>query len=256
MVFVRRNIEIYVQGMSNLIQHTTELAMHIAKEYIRPSGLVIDATCGNGHDTLTLAKVIWPIDPGASLSGTDSNLQKAGRLTDGGAVLQKAGAARLLAFDVQKAAIESTRTALIEAGFGAQMDSGQIVLIQDDHANMAEHINVLCGWSADDHANTADPTTGACLVVFNLGYLPGGGKQITTESASTLRAVEAALDLLSKDGLICITMYSGHEAGAKEKQALLAFAEELDSRIFHAAYINMINQANDPPEILLISRKC
>ena len=233
MVFVRRNIEIYVQGMSNLIQHTTELAMSIAKEYIRPGGLVIDATCGNGHDTLALANALWP---------------------ESTAVCDKG--AQLLAFDVQKAAIESTRTALIEAGFGAQMDSGQIVLIQDDHANMAEHINVLCGWSADDHANTADPTTGACLVVFNLGYLPGGSKQITTESASTLRAVEAALDLLSKDGLICITMYSGHEAGAKEKQALLAFAEELDSHIFHAAYINMVNQANDPPEILLISRKC
>lgn len=237
MVFVRRNIEIYVQGMSNLIQHTTEFAMSIAKEYIRPGGLVIDATCGNGHDTLALANALWP---------------------ESTAVCDKG--AQLLAFDVQKAAIESTRTALIEAGFGAQMDSGQIVLIQDDHANMAEHINVLFGWSADDHANTAycttETMTSANLVVFNLGYLPGGSKQITTESASTLRAVEAALDLLSKDGLICITMYSGHEAGAKEKQALLAFAEELDSHIFHAAYINMVNQANDPPEILLISRKC
>ena len=201
--------------MKNLIQHTTELAMSIAKQYIRPNGLVIDATCGNGHDTLALAKAIWPAEPTGRATGT--------------------GAARLLAFDVQKAAIENTRTALVEAGFGSQLESGQIVLIQDDHANMAKHIDVLFGWSADGHANTADCTTetmtGASLIVFNLGYLPGGDKQVTTESDSTLSAVEAALDLLNKDGLICITMYSGHEA------------------------INMVNQANDPPEILLISRK-
>ena len=232
MVFARRNIEIYVQGMSNLIQHTTELAMHIAKEYIRPGGLVIDATCGNGHDTLALAKAIWPADPASGLTRAGADLQKAGSSAGD-------GQARLMAFDVQKAAIENTRARLIDAGLANQLERGQVVLIHDSHANMTEYI---------EHQN-------ACLIIFNLGYLPGGDKQVTTESDSTLSAVEAALDLLNKDGLICITMYSGHEAGAKEKQALLAFAEELDSRIFHAAYINMVNQANDPPEILLISRK-
>ncbi|MCF0144812.1 MAG: rRNA methyltransferase, partial [Firmicutes bacterium] len=50
-------------------------------------------------------------------------------------------------------------------------------------------------------------------------------------------------------------MYSGHEAGAKEKAALLEFAGALDSRVYHAAYVNLCNQPNNPPEILLITRK-
>lgn len=41
--------------MENLIQTTTKLAIHIAGAYVRPESLVIDATFGNGGDTLQLA---------------------------------------------------------------------------------------------------------------------------------------------------------------------------------------------------------
>ena len=78
---------------------------------------------------------------------------------------------------------------------------------------------------------------------------------MTTTTDTTIKAVKPAIDLIMKDGLVCITMYSGHEEGKKEKQALLAFAEELDSRKYHVAYVSMTNQKNDPPEILLITRK-
>ena len=53
--------------MMNLIQNTTAFALAIAKEYLRPDALVIDATCGNGHDTLALAEAMWP-DPEPSAS--------------------------------------------------------------------------------------------------------------------------------------------------------------------------------------------
>lgn len=42
--------------MNNLIQHTTDLAMHIVQAYVHPGDTVVDATCGNGHDTLRLAR--------------------------------------------------------------------------------------------------------------------------------------------------------------------------------------------------------
>ena len=202
----------------NLIQNTTEFALSIAKQYIRPNEIVIDATCGNGHDTVALAEAIW---------------------TDG-----EDKAAQLLAFDVQPQAIENTKKRLAGSGFSSQLEDGQIRLIQDNHANMTKYVQAQTNQSP-----------AVCLIMFNLGYLPGSDKSITTSTESTLAAIRGGLDLLAKDGLLCITMYSGHDAGAKEKQALLAFAEELDSHAFHVAYINMLNQANNPPEILLISKK-
>ena len=213
--------------MMNLIQNTTAFALAIAKEYLEPGALVIDATCGNGHDTLALAEAMWP-DKQSAVSGNETPASP-----------------QLLAIDIRQTAIEHTRTRLIEAGFLPQIDRGEIELVLDSHEALFERM-AGCDRSSE---------TGACLIMFNLGYLPGGDKGITTEVGSTMSAVRSALQLLAVGGLLCITMYSGHEAGKKEKQALLAFAEELDSRSFHVSYISMINQQNDPPEILLISRK-
>lgn len=214
--------------------------MAIAGSYIRSGCTVIDATCGNGHDTLAMAKRLWPEQTNASAAGGAREAN-----ADAGAKAAEAtgDAGRLVAFDLQDSAIHHTRQLLVDEGFGLQLDTGCIALIHDSHANMREYIQ-------DDAASQP-----VCLVMFNLGYLPGGDKEITTGADTTLEAVRAALDVLSVDGLVCITMYSGHDAGAKEKQALLAFAEGLDPHTFHVAYVSMINQKNDPPEILLISRK-
>ena len=202
--------------MNNLIRSTTAFAMSIACRYITDSGLVIDATCGNGHDTLKLA-----------LYDREHSLN-----------------ADIVAFDIQETAIDNTKALLADKGFGPQMENGQIRLVNRPHESMVDCVREIFGDSRK-----------ACLVVFNLGYLPGGDKSITTTAGSTLSAVESALRLLDTDGLVCITMYSGHPEGAKEKQALLHFAEELDSHEYHVSYISMINQPNCPPEILLISRK-
>ena len=36
----------------NLLTKTAELAMTVTLQYVREGDFVIDATCGNGHDTL------------------------------------------------------------------------------------------------------------------------------------------------------------------------------------------------------------
>ena len=43
--------------MGNIIRQTTELALHLVRPYVTPDAVVIDATCGNGHDTLALAEM-------------------------------------------------------------------------------------------------------------------------------------------------------------------------------------------------------
>ena len=199
--------------------------MHIVRAYVRPGDIVIDATCGGGRDTLRLAQM----QPG-----------------------------RLFAFDLQRQAVERTRDLLAKAGFACGDEpEDTIVLTCLGHEHMKEYFRDLQPdvTSAED----GDPACGECgfasAIVFNLGYLPGGDKSCTTLTETTLAAVRDSLDLLKTDGLLCLTMYSGHPEGAAEKQALLEFASGLDAQRWHTSYISMPNQMHDPPEILLICRK-
>lgn len=191
--------------MSNLITKTTELAMYIAYAYTFPGCVIIDATCGNGHDTLALAS---------------------------------SGPSRLYGFDIQKQAVDNTTTLLRSEGYESELENGTISIICDSHSNMSSHV-----------------TESADLIVFNLGYLPGGDKAITTSASETKDAVLSSLELLNKGGLLCVTMYCGHVEGFSEKEMLLEMSKELDPKVYHAAYVNFINQHNSPPEILLITRK-
>ncbi len=209
--------------MKNIIQSTTELALHIARPYIREGKAVVDATCGNGHDTVALAKAVFP-DYGDGTAASENNQECP-------------TTPRLVAVDIQQRAIAATAGLLMEEGFRAQLDAGSIRLIRDSHENMEDYVNE------------------ACLIMFNLGYLPGGDKELTTCTESTIKAIRKAAGMLTKGGLLSVAMYSGHPEGAKEKAEVLAFARGLDSKIYHAAYVNMLNQANNPPELLLITRK-
>lgn len=196
--------------MTNIIQTTTELAIHMVSGYAKEGGVFADATCGNGRDTLRLARM---------------------------------KPSKLYAFDIQPDAIENTRSLLLSEGFGPELEDGTIELIRDSHENM------------EDHIGKSDQDASVDIIVFNLGYLPGGDRAVTTASASTLSAVSASLTLLAEGGLLCITMYSGHPGGRREKEALLDMARSLDPRKYHSAYVNMINQRNDPPELLLVTKK-
>lgn len=56
--------------------------------------------------------------------------------------------------------------------------------------------------------------------MFNLGYLPGGDKRITTLRETTLKAVKAAIELMDNDAAILIAVYPGHEEGEIEGELL------------------------------------
>jgi len=148
---------------------------------------------------------------------------------------------RVIAFDVQPMALENTR-ALMESE-REDVGGANFRLILDSNANMRKYVG---GDGEPEEVNA---------VLFNLGYLPGGDKSVTTTKAETLRAVNEALDLVKPGGLICTVLYSGHAQGAEEKTALLDWAKELNAKEYHVAYISMWNQKKCPPEILLITKK-
>jgi 16S rRNA G1207 methylase RsmC len=71
------------------------------------------------------------------------------------------------------------------------------------------------------------------LIVYNLGYLPGGDKKITSMASTTLISAEKALNLLTIGGALSITCYPGHPEGAAEQEALQMWSQSLP----HDAYL-------------------
>lgn len=68
------------------------------------------------------------------------------------------------------------------------------------------------------------------LVVYNLGYLPGGNKNLTTLGLTTLESLEKAAQIIVIGGALSITCYPGHPEGADEEQAVRSWAQNLDSK--------------------------
>ena len=140
---------------------------------------------------------------------------------------------RVFAFDIQKKALILTEARLRAHGIG------NVSLMMKSFVSMSSHI----------------PENSASAVMFNLGYLPGGDHSITTASDATLEGLEAALRTIRPGGIVTIVLYDGHDEGAEEKKNVLAWAEKLNPKKYHAAFVSLINQANHPPEILWITRK-
>jgi hypothetical protein len=167
-------------------------------QYADSSAVAVDATCGNGSDTLWLARHF----------------------------------AKVYAFDIQQAAIEAT---------AARLEREQVTnvrLICDGHQNMVQYVK--------------EPPK---VIVFNLGYLPGAEKEVTTKPVTTMAAIRAALEILAVDGLLCVTMYQGHSQGYEERLQILEWAKGLDKRLYHCVRTDMVNQPALPPEILWITKK-
>jgi SAM-dependent methyltransferase len=68
------------------------------------------------------------------------------------------------------------------------------------------------------------------LIVYNLGYLPGGNKDLTTMTKTTLESLGKAAQLIPIGGALSITCYPGHPEGALEEEAIRSWVQGLDSK--------------------------
>ena len=84
------------------------------------------------------------------------------------------------------------------------------------------------------------------LIVYNLGYLPGGDKNLTTQTPSTKQSIKRALEILPSGGALSITFYPGHEEGKNELEAILPILEALPSDAFTVTKHCWINRKNAP----------
>lgn len=179
----------------------TELAHLLLRHALKPGDWVIDATVGNGHDTLWLAQCVGP-------SG------------------------RVFGFDVQMEALAAT-TARVH-------DHPQVTLFHVGHEHLEEHL-------------PPDAKGRIAAVLFNLGFLPGASKTVTTRAETTIAALEQALGALSIGGHITLVLYPGHAEGALEAAALRDYARQLPGA-FVASHFARLNTRRPAPELLVIER--
>lgn len=130
------------------------------------------------------------------------------------------------AMDIQQAAVDSTKK-LLEA----EAEYDNCTLICASHEFILDHV----------------PSGGdICVIMFNLGWLPGGDHSKTTLRSSTLPAVKGAVQLLSDDGIILIAVYPGHPEGAAEGEMLEEYFSSFDRRIWCVTKVRIANSPSSP----------
>ena len=106
----------------------------------------------------------------------------------------------------------------------------------------------------DSHENI-DKIEKFDLVIYNLGYLPGSDKKITTLKDSTIVSLKKATEKISEGGIIIVVSYLGHENSLEERLGVDEFLKDLDQKKFKVEKREFYNQKNNPPIVYLIEKK-
>ena len=181
------------KGLNNMVD-LLELQKRFILAHLRPGDVAVDCTMGNGNDTAFLSETVGETG-------------------------------RVYAFDIQEAAIESTRAHLAALGCPENY-----TLIHASHHRILEFVK-------------ESPKA----VMFNLGYLPGSGKkQVTTLRETTMEAVRGALSILASDGILLVAVYPGHEEGRLEGEMLGEYFATLDRRLICCSCFKIVNSPTSP----------
>ncbi|KAL9225973.1 hypothetical protein vseg_001838 [Gypsophila vaccaria] len=187
----------------------TEVAHSLWRHVVKKGDTVVDATCGNGNDTLAMVKL----------------------------VKDELGKGCVYGLDLQEDAIKST-SHLLDLSLNP-VERKSVKLFSICHSRMAEVL-----------------PENSCvrLVAFNLGYLPGGDKTIITQPDTTLRALEAAKEILVSGGAISVAAYVGHPGGREEYEIVQGFASKLQPESWSCSQIQMLNKPSAPILLFLFKR--
>lgn len=177
-----------------------DISRQIISKAVHSGSICIDATMGRGNDTAFMCEL-------AGESG------------------------RVIAFDIQQEALDSTKELLDKKGLHAELHL-------ESHENMGKY---------------AGQSTVDCIT-FNLGWLPKGDHTIHTNAASTIAALDTALGLISPRGVISLIIYYGRDTGFEEKAAVEEYLRSIDSVRFTVITAEFSNRPNCPPIPVFIFR--
>lgn len=183
-----------------VFENVLAITHHFAEKAVTQGDTVIDATMGNGHDTLFLSRLV----------GENG---------------------KVYAFDIQEQAVESTATLLEKEGVA------NAELILSGHQNMEQYVKGEVS-----------------AVMFNLGYLPGGDHAVGTLADTTIAALESAMRLIKKNGVITIGVYYGGDSGFDEKNRVMEYIADIDFKKFTVLTLDYKNRPNCPPIAVIIEK--
>jgi hypothetical protein len=193
----------------------TALAHTLWASVLRPyQDSAIDATCGNGHDSLHLARILFP-----PLRDTKDPFTS-----------------ELLCVDIQQMACENTTMTL----------SNELPT-----EVMEQHVKVLHCSHTPLPKPTSTSSVG--LVVYNLGWLPNSNKNCITDVESTIASLVDAFLMVRIKGMVSVMTYPktnpDEDAAAR---ALLECMALLSSRIqsWHD-YLEDSCNLSDPIKLLV-----
>lgn len=106
----------------------------------------------------------------------------------------------------------------------------------------------------DSHENI-DKIEKFDLVIYNLGFLPGSDKKITTLKDSTIISLKKAKEKINDGGIIIVVSYLGHENSFEEREGVDEFIKNLDQKKFKVEKREFYNQKHNPPIVYLIEKK-
>lgn len=171
-----------------------ELHKHFLLEHICEGDIAVDFTMGNGNDTLFLSKAVG-------------------------------NSGRVYAFDIQEAALNSTRDRLIR-----ESAPENYTLILASHHRVSEFVKERIK-----------------VGIFNLGYLPGvNNKELTTKRETTLLALRSAIDLLLPGGALIVAIYPGHEEGKLEGEEIREYLKTLSKYRICPSEFHILNSPTSP----------
>lgn len=135
---------------------------------------------------------------------------------------------KVYAFDIQKDACLNYMS----------IKKDNTIIINDSHHKFLQYIsgNVNC-------------------IVYNLGFLPGGDKEITTLVHTTLESIKCGLEILDSGGIMSIAIYKGHDEGLKEENSILNFTRTLPKHIYGVMFHKYINRSSASPMLVIIEKK-
>lgn len=197
------------------LKSTLSFAHQLIEDRVLHGDIVIDATVGNGADTLFLAKLVGP-------HGV------------------------VYGFDIQPQALDKARLRIEKANLGEG----------DSNVNRGSNIRFFLRSHAEMEQTLPQETQGrVAAIMFNLGYLPGNNRGIITRPESTIPALDASLCLLRQDGVVTVILYSGHEGGKEEADAVLSWAAQLSQESYEVLCYRFLNQKNTPPFLIAVEKK-
>lgn len=132
----------------------------------------------------------------------------------------------VIGFDIQQAAILETRKRLDESHIT------NVKLIQDSHHFIRKYITTEIG-----------------AIIYNLGYLPHGDKEILTQGESTIESLVQGLPLLKVGGRCVITVYQKHPGN--EAELVQHFTSNLSSKEYDVTKWSILNKELAPYIIVI-----